>query len=592
MKMPVPFLPEWAGGGIYVDPFRQMFPFEQFARPWEQRVEDKNQAEKRAAYTIQRWGEDGEEDPQAVQEALQTREGPLWEKALTMAELDVESETSNPWDFINLVMSPSLPIGWAYQALRGTPERISQLPATRLIQNVSGALGANQGRGWNIEGPIRRGLGLNERDRWYDYNVDREVSNLVAEGAITPEEANIALADRTGDAFLMAEQRAAQSKQIKYLGAPIGADLFPEGEAKQRALKAEYDRAMEARAAGQDDALTQFFDKYPEYEARMLLFKEDPEERLRAMLRSSIWDAYLGEDMPELHKKQLREQLGDVFTQAFLNPETRSYDSIDTPTLAQWARLMNVTMPETAPETPEAQVELAGPEETEAYQTFAEERDEKFPNIGQILEVMYEAPEGVREEYNRRFPEIEAYYQWRNQQFALHPEILPYAMSEKSKMAGAPQDIQALYYQFQYERDSQFPNIYEIQDEYYQIPSGNKSAKKAFRAQHPELVAYWDWRREFMRQYPNMIPYLMSEESLAEAVLGEEQAYTPGGSTSQGIDIDQLDPILVQNLTAYYMYGKPLKKGAQKALRKFWEDQGRPGDKFKIFLKEILKGYF
>jgi hypothetical protein len=588
MKIPVPFLPEFADGGMYVDPFRQVFPFEQFARPWEQRAQDQNMIEKRTVSLLERWAEDDEEDPQTVKDALEFRAGPLWDKAINLAKLDVESDTGNPWDFINLIMSPSLPIGYAYDWLRGKKDNISQLPATRLIQNVSGALGANQGRGFNIEGPLRRALGMPEYDKYHDYRVDRTLSDMVAEGVVSPEEGNIAMTDQTGDAYLMAQQRAAQTQQIKYLGAPFGADLFPEGEQTQRALKQEYDKARDAWLAGQTDALTTFFEAHPEYESRMLLFMENPEERMRFFLRSSIWDAWF--DLPELHQKQLQEQLGDPFTQAFLNKETRSYDSIDTPTLAQWARVMGATAPETAPETPAAQVELAGEAETASYQAFVEERDRKFPNIGKILQVMYEAPEGVRPEYQKRFPEIEAYYQWRNKQFAEHPDIIQYALSEKSEMSGVPQDVQVLYYQFQTIRDQRFPNIFEIQEQYFQLP---KKQRKKFREQeHPELVEYWDWRRDFMRQYPNLIPYLMSEESLAEAVLGDEGKYSSGGSTSQSIDINQLDPALVRMLTAYYMLGEPLGQGALKALQQLWEREGKPGKNFREFLDEVLSKEF
>jgi hypothetical protein len=594
MKMPVPFLPDWAGGGIYIDPFRQFFPFEQYARPWEQRAREQSLAERRAESLLQQWSEDGDADPQAVKDALETRDGDLWNKALTQAQLGIESEANNPWDFINLIMSPSLPIGWGYEWARGTQDRIGQMPATRLIQNVSGALGANQGRGWNIEGPIRRLLGMPEYDRWHDYSVDRALADMVAEGSVSPEDGALAMTDQAGPAYLAAQQRVAQEKRIEYLGLPLGADLFPEGEQKQRALSQEYDRAREAWLGGQSDALQTFFDKYPEYESRMLLFKDEPEERLRAFLRSSIWDAWFA--LPDLHRQQLAEQLGDVFTQAFLNKETRSYDSIDTPTLAQWAKVMKGVVPKTAPETPEAQVQLATVEEAEAYQAYTNERDEKFPGIGEILEVIYEAPEEVRDQYYDMFPEVDAYYQWRNRYFAEHPEILPYAISDQSKMAGAPQDVQVLYYQFQAQRDQMFPGIFETQDQYYQIDPANKSAKKAFREKHPELVGYWEWRRDFMRQYPNLIPYLMSEEALAEAVLGEEYQATPGRTSSQGIqynlDINQLDPVLVRKLVAYYMLGEPLGTGGQKALQQFWEVSGKPGKSLQEFLDEILVNEF
>jgi hypothetical protein len=539
-KIPIPFLPEWAGGGMYIDPFRQIFPFEQFARPWEQRSEEQNMIEKRTVSTLQYWAEDGEESAEEVQEAVETRSGPLWDKAYNMAKLDVESQTSNPWDFMNLIMSPSLPLGWIYNAATGNKDKISQMPASRLIQNVSGALGANQGRGFNIEGPIRRAFDMPEIDRYHDYRVDRSLSDLAAEGLITPEAATLAMNEQSGDAFLMAQQRAAQTQQIKYLGAPLGADLFPEGEQRQRAIAAEYDVAREAWLEGDDDALQKFFDEYPEYEARKMSFIDDPEERLRTFLRSSIWEAYY--ELPDLTRRQLREQLGDVFTQAFLNKETRSYDSIDTPTLTQWAQVMKGVVPETAPEVPEAQVTLASKEETEAYQTFVDKRNLLFPGIGEMLGALFEAPEAEQDAIKQQFPQIDDYYTWRNEQFANKPEIIPYAMSEKSKMYGAPPDVQVLYYQFQTQRDYMFPDIFEIQENYFLIDEEDKKAKKAYREQFPQLVGYWDWRREFMRQYPNMIPYLMSEESLAEAVLGEErggqpisQAPVPGESPTQPI---------------------------------------------------------
>jgi len=163
-------------------------------------------------------------------------------------------------------------------------------------------------------------------------------------------------------------------------------------------------------------------------------------------------------------------------------------------------------------------------------------------------------------------------------------------------MEGAPQEVQVLYYQYQAQRDQKFPDIFDTQEVYFQIPPDDKKAKKAYRAEHPELVEYWEWRRDFMRQFPNMIPYLMSEESLAEAVLGDEQGYSSGRSTDQSdyvdIDINQLDPTLMRKLSAYYMFNEPLGPGAQKALKAFWEGQGKPGDTFKEFLDEILKAEF
>lgn len=599
-KIPIPFLPEWASGGMYIDPFRHLFPFEQFARPYEQRVQDQNMITKRTISDLQQQAENEEITQQAALQAIQSQSGPLWEKAWAAAELEIESQTSNPWDFINLIMSPSLPISYAYNWATGQKDEIGQLPATRLIQNVSGALGANQGRGWNIEGPLRRALDMPEQSKYHDYHVDRELANLTAEGALTPEQATLAMTERQGDAFLMAEQRVAQTQQIKYVGASLGADIFPEGEQDMRALKLEYDRAWEATNQGDEGALERFWDKYPEYESRRLLFKEG-EDRLRQFLISSIWDAYYNEELPALTKREITEQLGDVFTQAFVNKETRSYDSIDTPTLTQWARTFNGVVPSTAPETPEAQIQLSSPEAAAMYQEFVDEKYAKFGDISQVLSVFYEAPEEMQDQIKQLLPQIDDYYEWRNEQFAKNPDLIPLAISDTSKVADAPPEVQTLYYQFQYQRQEMFPGIFELQDEYFKLGDDRK-AKAKFREEHPELPQYWEWRREFMRQYPNMIPYLMSEESLAEAVLGDEQYSSGGGGGSSSskkkkdkedepteINISALPKVLKDRLLDYYIYGTPLGTNTRRKLREYWESQGSPGEKLNDFIRGPLR---
>jgi len=515
--------------------------------------------------------------------AINTRDGPTWDKAMAQAELEVESEVSNPFDFVNLLISPSLPIQWAYQALiNKTPEKINQLPITRFIQNVTGAAGANQGLGVNIEAPFRKALGLPEMDRFQDFRVDRELATMAAEGVVTPEEANLAMIDRTGNAYLLAQQRVAQAGRIKYMGAPLGADLFPEGEQDQRAIKAEYDKARDAWVAGDDKAMTKFYETYPEYDARIASF-QDPQERLRRFMISSVWDAW--RELPDLYQDQVKEQLGEPFEQAFLQKETRSYDSIDTETLAFWGRVMNGVMPQTAPETPNIALDLAPPEIAAEYQRFADERERKFPNIGNILNQIYSTPEGAaREAVSERTQTfVDEYYKWRNQQFADHPDIIQYAISDSSEMAGQPPEIQGLFYQFQSMRENYFPGWYEMQAEYYDLPS---KQRKAYREKHPLLPAYWDFRRQYMAQFPQMIPFLMSEESLAEAVLGEDY-YTP--PQEQIVNLQDYPPALVSQMMQYQATGQ-LSSGAREVLYMIWERNGKPQGSFNDYLAAVTGG--
>jgi hypothetical protein len=187
-----------------------------------------------------------------------------------------------------------------------------------------------------------------------------------------------------------------------YFGAPAAVDFFPEGEATQRALQGEYQKSLEAWQKGDTAAMGNFFDKYPEYEARMALYR-DPESRLKQFLISEVWNRYNG--LPDLYKKQLRDQLGDLFNQAFLQKETRSYDSINTQTLSMWAQTMGGTLPTAAGTIPEAPVTLASPEVAKAYQDFRDQVEQKWPNIYSVQEIYYRIPPGkVRTRTPRNIP--------------------------------------------------------------------------------------------------------------------------------------------------------------------------------------------
>jgi len=590
MKISMPFLPEWMGGGVYVDPLRQIFPFEQLARPWEQAQKDTDAITRRAEYNIQQMVHDEEISQTDAQAAIKDHTGTIWEKAFAQAKIDTDSDTANPYEFINLMMGWALPIQWAYYGLTGQKEKINALPITRMVNAVTSSLGMNQGRGINLEGPIRRTLGMPELNQYDDYRIDRMLANMAAEGIVTADDATRAMLDRTGPAFLQAQQRVAQMGAWSYFGAPAAVDFFPEGEATQRALQGEYQKSLEAWMKDKNStAMQDFFDKYPEYEARMALYR-DPESRLKQFMISEVWNRY--RELPDLYQKQMRDQLGDQFNDAFLSKETRSYDSINTQTLAMWAQTMGSTLPKAAGTIPEAPVTLASPEIAQAYQDFRDQVEKRWPNIYSVQEIYYRIPPGkVQDAYAQKHPEIDQYNQFKNAYFAAHPDIIPYAIGEENKVYNANPQVQALYYQYQAQRDRQFPNVFQLQDQYYQI---DPSQRKAFRTQYPELTQYWDWQREFLRQYPQMIPYIKSTESLAQAVLGEQinTPTVPQVTTPDNTALQQFTPAMLRALLGYYQADQPLSAGAQKELQRIWTQAGRPAGDLKTWLEQVVRPLF
>jgi hypothetical protein len=65
-------------------------------------------------------------------------------------------------------------------------------------------------------------------------------------------------------------------------------------------------------------------------------------------------------------------------------------------------------------------------------------------------------------------------------------------------------------------RNSNFDGWYDKQSEYYSKPKGK--ARKAYLASNPDLREYWDFRRQFMTDNPDLVPYLTDDEqAIADA---------------------------------------------------------------------------
>lgn len=572
----LPFLPEWMGEGVFVDPYRVIFPFSQFGRPVEALAEQKNLEYRKTVSTLQQMAADEEIGADEAQQAIETGSGALWDKARAQALSDIDQEIANPFDFISLMYGPSLPIQYAYQMAMGRPERISQLPITRGLQAVTGALGIGGPGGINPFGKIRKSLGMPENDQFYDYRVNRMLASMTAQGEINVEDAKRAMVYQEGPAFEEAQRKVAKIGFWQYIGAPVGLDFFPEGEQEQRALRSEYDKAIEAWKNGDNTALAKFDDKYPEYEAQRLAWKSDPEEQLRAFLRSEVWDGWY--KMPDLYQQQAKEQLGSTFADAFLNKETRSYDSIDTATYAMWARMLGGDAG--GVQTAQMELDLADRAIADKVQEYNDERDKLFPNIGEI----YNLPEIEQAKYDDI---TSAYTSWKQNFIAKNPQIAEYVTGEQSNIAGLPPEVQGYVYQYRASRDNSFPGIFETQEKYYSFE--NSAQKKAFLKQHPELSEYWDMRTQWAAQMPAAAPYILGEESLRNRIDPQsDKAVSYQGATQKATisaqDIEGFDPALTRQLFSWAFTGEPLTRGARDELYRQWELQGKPGTTFEKYL--------
>lgn len=519
MRLPMRWLPEWAGGALFVDPLSKLLPLQDFVRPMDQMAMSQDRAARVAEQLLRQWVSRGEISQAEMDAALQTRAGAVWERAT--AQANQEEGSGDVLDYMQLFTSPAMYLTVPYQLASGQGNKVQPTPLSRIIQGLTAATGIDWLENLDLEAKARQKAGMSAFGEYGDYYVDRQLANMAADGTISAKDAQMAMIERSGAAYEEAYKRVQMELGLREpamgaiyamrqalsgkanvgdvalaaMAGLLSSGMIPTGELKLRGLAEVYNQAWKDYKAGDEQALSEFFADNPEYEARLALY-DKPDERLRQMLVSEVWDRY--SQLPDLHKKQAREQLGEAFTAQFLSNETRDYDSLSIETLAGWAQAMGGDVPGNV--TPaETGLALEGNQVTAAYQIYGATRDRLFPNMDEI---------------------------------------------------------------------------YQKQNEYYTL---DKMGRKYFLKQNPDLKAYWDWRRGYIEQHPEIEPFMKSSEKAAG-----DQANLFGG-----MDVANW-PVEVQTALAMYVgFGDALTPGVTDYLRMEWEKAGRPGGSFAQWLMAI-----
>jgi hypothetical protein len=467
VQIPMPFLPDWAGDSAFYDPLRKLFPFTEFFGPIDQIIKNKNEAAQKAEYLVAEWVNNGQVSQEEATEAIATKAGPVWERAYAQSMAEMGGGTSDPLNFINLMMQPALYLSLPYFAATGKNlttggKDTSLLPITRTgkaIQAITEGTGA-QAIGNLVGGMmaapetfIRQKAGLSEFGEWGEYYIDRQIANIIADGDYPVKDGLIAMMERTGPVFEEARRRTKLETSMSVPGAlplygllhepwknPMGvvtatlfgmlpAGLLPEGELRQRELSEVFKKARSAYNAGKPDALDSFFEKYPEYEARLALYDE-PEERMRQFLITEVWDRYHAVES-KLQKSQVKEYFGEAFTEQFMGSD---YQDISIDQLAYWSKMLGGVTPRTdatkavldSPDIKLEKLELAPKEEAVVVDAYRKARNELFPNWYAIQAHYFGLPEGERRDYLQRFPQLVEYWDWSRSYKETYPVIEKY----------------------------------------------------------------------------------------------------------------------------------------------------------------------
>lgn len=532
IAIPAPYLPEWAGGNIWIDPIRKALPLEEFTGPIDYWAKSKSEQERAAETIIVQMHGRGEIGSQEAAEAFSSRSGSTWQKAMQQAEIQINGEKAGAESWFDLIMQPAMYLTLPYQLLTGqAPE--SPMPITRTgnalkavtegtpLHMVGQLLGSVMAGPENL---MRRAAGVSEFGDWGEYYIDRQLSNMVAEGLLDSDDAIQQMIERQGPAYEEAVRRVQLEQAFSVPGslpiyaathgANVGefmsalmfglmpAGLLPDGELAQRGLAEKYKHAREMYNLGDERALSEFFDQNPQLESRMALWDE-PEERLRQFMISQVWDRY--SDMSGVDKQSVRDQFGNLFTDGFLNDETRNYDMLDIETLAFWANSMGGDVP------------------------------------------MTEQTAGVLSE----------------------PDFL------MSKIEMAPPNEAAAMDAYRNTRNQLFPNWYALQNMYFAL---DKPDRRTYLSQFPELIEYWDWNRSYKEANPVVEKYTQAPDTSDVPVMYDlsfMREFTPG---------------LTRQLYSHYYSGTPLSGGTMMELNRLWNINKRPGGDFQTFLDDVLRG--
>jgi hypothetical protein len=467
-RIPAPWLPDWMGDALYIDPLQNLFTPASFLRPFETMMRDKNYQVIEAERVLQEWAADGTADEGQIANAARTQSGALWERALSEAGVRRESEISNPFDFMATMFGPawylSTPLNLAGVEVpflsKGDPNKVTSTP----LLNTARAVEATTKGSWaepigqligligRPEEMLRKKAGLPEFGEFGDYYVDRQIANMVAEGSITSQQAQVAMIERQGELFDQARERVklelamrtplagvilagtqegAGAAAKSFLPSLFGSGLLPAGELEYRGLKGEWNAAWKMYDGGDKTAINTFFEEHPEYEAYLAKGKP-PEERIKSFMVGNIWDAYMS--LGPTNQKAARAQMGEEFARSFLDKETRSYDSLDVQTLTQWAQMLGaMNLPRTAETTPvldmpaaqQPKLNLYPEQATAITDKFFNDRKEKYPDYFMLQQGFYSLPPSQRSSYLLKFPRLQEYFTWQKGYYEKYPELKP-----------------------------------------------------------------------------------------------------------------------------------------------------------------------
>ena len=300
------------------------------------------------------------------------------------------------------------------------------------------------------------------------------------------------------------------------------------------------------------------------------------EDMVRQYMISNIWDKY--NELQPKDKQRVRDALGTEFSEKMINKTTRDYDSISNESLAFYSRSLGSRIPDQLMSVPSINIELSAPDVSDKVKDYYEQSNKLFPNIDAKMDASYSQLSELPM-FDSYLSPVDEYNKWKNAYLAENPEIIPEVIGESNTLYGLPNDIQATVYQYRALRDQVFPDIFDVQDEYFNSGMTSRQ-KRSFLLKHQELVKYWEFRRSYASENPKASPYILGDESLSGYISKDEDS-----STKVLLDASMFNPLLLSSLTGYFHGGDDLGPGSVATLQSMWSKLGEPYNNFEAWLQ-------
>ena len=457
-RIPMPFLPDWMGDSYFIDLQSQLFPFKQFGESYGSNMTYAT-LNARTEAILNEQMETGLITQEQMQDAISKRDGEIWKNAYAEAEIEIGKQ-----DKLNTLVdqfySPN--IFWTWYQNKQNGEDPGTLNSTRTgtaiktltsdIPLVSN-LGEMVGNAMQLpEKALRKlyGYDFYELGSYGDQQIRKQISQMVADGEIDWRKGLKAMNEKSGTIWDMAADRQRQEAMLKLpgfagaeaakqaamgnasLGDAIGAMaastlggglIYPTGEQTLREQKAGKDQAYVAKAAGDKDAVSNWYRDNPEYLTRQATYIDDPEELMKFTLYNNITNNYYSQ--PYAQQVSIKEQLGPEFEYALFNPETKNYQAVPVEKLAEWNAAIGGINPDVGTIDVDGitrVLQLSEPviDAVDEYNTIKAER---FPGITTIQNGYYALPKDQRKEYLSYFPVLEDYWEWNRNYKNAHEEV-------------------------------------------------------------------------------------------------------------------------------------------------------------------------